>query len=951
MKKRLLFALAAMCVAVSGFALSEGEFVYTPQGRFQITGANLNANSAFQDMTGWTVVGEGKTLADKFNVNANGYADGINSVVSLDGETIGEGMYYRFEPTDAGASYVVSFKMKGAALDNLKIAIPGDGYGEAQCINLVKVAGNVDGEFTYPTTEGEVIANTAEELTEEWQTFNYAIEGDGTARIWFISFIRMATTIEIADLQIYPAMKFADLRQRDAMLDKLKAYRDCYPWKDEIWARFDGYPEMISSLEAIGDENGQDELNELLTASQEVLDEFLYENMDDYLATSDTYLANIAAGKGGGTRQVDNKFHTWDVKVQYAETWGDWNCLPSGRACWENESQGAADFGHYAGNTGWNYGDVDGPMGIYTKKTLDPGSYVFGIEGRSALRADPTSSSWTHNDGWNPAYGVAYIVKIVEGSETPDTIASITKNLDAVDYTPFYITAKITESGTYEIGFKSYCKDAYKNLKNGSVTLIKNATLYGKNDNKYNQKQLAYEANVRTQITTGRTNLTTAAEYIANVDYLWGKDALKACANSIETKIAAYEAMSQDDIIATYDREVYKNTTSDTTGLLQYEVYQQATKWIIAANKEFIAENDTLKSMEATIANAETTIALRVYDSATGKAALQAAIDKAKAIQAQMKASQYSVDNAAVIVAANAELNEAVSLFTTTIPADCIATIVDIDFEKAADLDVADFTYSISGEKGTMKLSSFSEAAAANQEFEKGFWANGEQLWKGYLRVGNGTGTVEFDPTENGSMGTNILKVACDFYIQGLSGRSLGFYLKYVNEENQDADVFGLFRNYYDGTSTTNTCGVDESYIWAKSGGTYNNASPADATDSVTANPLQKTHFEVIMDYGKGTQYCTISSPNGSTTSQEVALEAIPTKFVLQCNYNNNDRRAWFDNLKIERIAAGAYDPTAIETVKTVKTVDGSIYNLAGQKVGKDYKGLVIKNGRKLVQK
>ena len=146
-------------------------------------------------------------------------------------------------------------------------------------------------------------------------------------------------------------------------------------------------------------------------------------------------------------------------------------------------------------------------------------------------------------------------------------------------------------------------------------------------------------------------------------------------------------------------------------------------------------------------------------------------------------------------------------------------------------------------------------------------------------------------------MGTNILKVACDFYIQGLSGKSLGFYLKNVNEEQQDVDIFGIFHNFYNGTNTTNTCEADLSYIWAKSGGSYANASPADATDSVTANPLEKTHIEVIMDYGRKSMYCTISSPNGSTTSNEVVNEAIPTKFILQCNYNNDGRRSWFDNL------------------------------------------------------
>ena len=940
MKKRLLFAFMALCVAVSGYALTKGEFVYTPQGRFQITGDNLNPDNKFLDMAGWTVIGAGKTLADKFNTVANGYAEGFNSVVSVDGETIGEGMYFKFEPTDAtNGVYVVSFKLKGAALDNVKNFIPGDGYGEDQLVNFVKVAGNAVGTYTYPSTDEEVVVNTSEELTEQWQTFNYAIVGDGTPRTWFISFVRMATTVEIADLQIAPAMQFADLRARDEMLEKLKAYRDCYPWKDEVWATFDGYPEVIAGLEEIGDESGQPELDELLAVAQEVLAEFLYENMDDYLAdgpttsgANDNYLGIKTTS--GNTQKVSNL--------------GDW--LPSGvsgRMFWSSNAY--PDLGHYGGNNAWNYSNPDTPMGIYQQKVLDPGSYVFAIESLAALRADPTSSSWTLNEGWNPAYGVAYIVKIVDGAAA-DTISSVVKDLDSRVYTPFIVSVKIEESATYEIGFKAYCKDAYKDLKNGSVTYVRNASIYGKNDNKYNQKQLKYEANVLEQISTGRTNLNTAVGYLADESFLWGKEALKAVVDEVEPKIAAYEAMSQDDIIATYDRDTYVSSTSEETGLLQYQVYQEATKFIIAANKEFLAENDTLKSMQAVIDNAETTIAMRLYDAATGKAVLQAAIDKAKNTQAQMKASQYSQENAAAIVAANAELEEAVTLFTTTIPANAIATIVDIDFEKDAELNIDNFLYSIAGAKGSMEFSSWTEQDASNQEFQKGYWANGEQLWKGYVRVGNGTGTVIFDPTENGSMGTNILKVACDFYVQGLSGRNLGFFLK----DAEDNNVCGLFRNYYDGRDDTNTFEADMSKVWAKSGGSYANASPADATDSLTNNPLEKTHFEVIMDYGRKSMYCTISSVNGSTTSNEFVLEAIPTQFVLQSNYNNSDRRAWFDNLLIQRITAGAteqFDPAGIDAIKVVPMTEG-IYTLSGQKLKTaPTKGIYIQNGKKFVVK
>nr|MCR4808586.1 hypothetical protein [Prevotella sp.] len=460
MKKRLLFAFMAMCAAVSGFALEQGEFVYTPQGRFQITGANINANNAFQTMDGWTAIGEGKTLADLFITNADGLAAGMNSVTST-AATAGEGMYFKFEPTDASAAYVVSFKMKGAALDNTRVRIPGDGYKTEA--NLVKVAGNDANVYTHPATEGEIIVNTAEELNENWQTFNYAIQGDGTARTWFISFAAMATTIEIADLQIAPAMQFADLRQRDAMLEKLNAYANCYDWSADLLAEF-AVTETIENLNAIGNETGQAELDELLATAQEVLDEFINANMDDYLPTVEV----TATTNGAGTPKVDVKFKQWFAKVQKAKTWGDWNCLPDGRGFWEQEAQGAADFGHYAGNSAWNYGDVEAPMGVYMTKTLDPGSYVFSIESCAALREDATSSSWTNNEGWNVAYGVAYIAKM-ENEAVTDTIAVLVKDLDAVNYTTFNVPVTIQEAGSYEIGYKAYCKDAYKDLKNGSV--------------------------------------------------------------------------------------------------------------------------------------------------------------------------------------------------------------------------------------------------------------------------------------------------------------------------------------------------------------------------------------------------------------------------------------------------------------------------------------------------
>ncbi|MBR0166267.1 MAG: hypothetical protein IJQ13_05260 [Prevotella sp.] len=42
---------------------------------------------------------------------------------------------------------------------------------------------------------------------------------------------------------------------------------------------------------------------------------------------------------------------------------------------------------------------------------------------------------------------------------------------------------------------------------------------------------------------------------------------------------------------------------------------------------------------------------------------------------------------------------------------------------------------------------------------------------------------------------------------------------------------------------------------------------------------------------------------------------------------------------------------TAIRSLESAKSGHDAIYNLAGQKVDASYKGIVIKNGRKVVQK
>ena len=200
-------------------------------------------------------------------------------------------------------------------------------------------------------------------------------------------------------------------------------------------------------------------------------------------------------------------------------------------------------------------------------------------------------------------------------------------------------------------------------------------------------------------------------------------------------------------------------------------------------------------------------------------------------------------------------------------------------------------------------------------------------------------------------MGTNILKVNCDLFLQGLSGKFVGFYLK----NDADSIVAGYYANYYDNKiDDSSNLPVELGSLKYGSGSSYANRPPQGA-EGAEGVVLAKNSFEVILDFGEGTIYCTTTSDKGVVTTPKQAFDkSVPVKFVLQSNYINNDRRIWFDNLKIERIAAGATEPfvpSGIAGVKAAVKADGVIYNLAGQKVGKDYKGLVIMNGKKFVQK
>ena len=204
------------------------------------------------------------------------------------------------------------------------------------------------------------------------------------------------------------------------------------------------------------------------------------------------------------------------------------------------------------------------------------------------------------------------------------------------------------------------------------------------------------------------------------------------------------------------------------------------------------------------------------------------------------------------------------------------------------------------------------------------------------LRVGGGSATVDFAAAPANT--DEIVRVSFDYYFGNLITKSAGYYLTAGTDT-----ICGLFCSMYDGKDTYNTFGVDYMAVLTKVGsGSASNAAIAAAASN-------KSHFEVILDYGTKTMYCTTTSGKGTFTTAEVALdpEKKVTGFILASDYSNTDRRCWFDNLKVESIAVG--ESTGINEVSTAAKADKVVKAIEnGQLVIKTANGTFSAVGAKI---
>lgn len=931
MKKRLLFALAFAGTVMGANAYNVDDYVFTNKARYQITGDNLIVNGNFTQgankMEGWTSVDEGTVLDQTFNVNEGTGPNGANTLQVLEGATALTNGAYQVVKLPALGEYVITMKVMnaaGAGFTDLDLSGGNTNYINAYYQSdetpvLAFANGTNNTTLNYGTDgicAGYGFSYTNDQFTDVVFAVNAPADGN-----LIVDLRGLAAGLEIADVEVHAAQQVYDIRIPQKRIAWINTILNGFNWTGEE----EYYEDLKGDIAAVEAAIEAEQWNDM-----ESLMENLNGDIEVFLATNaENVLDLIPAKEGSNTGNNSANWMNWNAK------WNKLNSDYKNQAPW---SWNTDRWCHKTAATNspmsiqWMRGSSGDWNNIATlTATLDKGTYFWGATGTGGMmtlnkqrwmRSEAVECAETQfffNGDTTEVFFLEPVIPAAEDAMNDYRHQYIFKFTVAEDATPVtlgircVIGAGHPASDGFDVNF--YSPVLYKMIEAGQLT----------------EAQKAYLAAVETQLVALEGRIEVAKGYLADDKTPWGKEALAEGIAEAQVRYDAWKALTQDEILEMqYNFEVLADT------IMNEGVRFLNNNYITP----FLNMNKPLTDMPGAIEAATKELNVRMYESGD-KATFQAVIASAQALYDEKIVAPFSSADSLALVEKKAELEAATVVFQNSIAKD---VIVDVDFgtqDAPATVTAVEATeesdayWYIDGAKGRMILPSYS-AGVQSTQFDLGYNAT-DSL--GMLRVGNGEAKVAISgaPIKN----TDIVTIEFDYYFGNLSGKKAGF--KVLTEANDT--VCGLHCSKYSGNDDLNTLGIDYN-------GKISGVGSSSASNAAISAESNRTHFLVVLDYGAAQMYCTTSGSKGTATTEPVALDTqkIPATFVVYSDYNNNDRRSFFDNLKICNVAAGACD--GIEDVETVAPAASAVrYNVAGQKVGKNYKGIVIENGIKSIAK
>ena len=345
MKKRLLLVGIAMLSVVSSFAYNVGDYIYTRNGRFKVTGANLITNGDFKEgLKDWmkadlTEFDEGQTwysikefegpdgmpCIEVAEANSKNFQDNwVNNQASMAAST----NLFRYVPVEANQNYVVTYKVRMSDETLQATAIcPYNGRSTNYQTFYFKPKTTLVDEVDTPTDPAtfynvpgskETISNASEVANGEWQelSYSYSPTEDGYICMFFGNLVANEC---FGDFGVYPASEVSDDRGVKDALAQVEFYianKDLLPNEQET---LEGIKEMLEGYLA---NESKDEVNGFLLGLNTNNDEtdpfkfFLDANTVDL--AQDKYVKNFynggkdwtATGGNWGTASAKGNFNT-----------------------------------------------------------------------------------------------------------------------------------------------------------------------------------------------------------------------------------------------------------------------------------------------------------------------------------------------------------------------------------------------------------------------------------------------------------------------------------------------------------------------------------------------------------------------------------------------------------------------------------------------------------------
>ena len=940
MKKQLL-SIALLSAVVSGAMAHEiGDKVYSNSAKWKITGKNLVTNGDFSDLSlsGWTAIDETVDKLTTFSVLAGQGHEGKNEIKVNDGQTDLKNGIYQTIAIQQGGTYIVSMKVmntKAAGFTDFDLTGANTNYinayyntdgalATADGTNLSYGNGGVCGGYTFSFT------------TDKFTEVNFPVQAPADGQI-VIDLRGLSEGLEICDVTCQAAEKIYDTRIPEKRIAYINSVLKSYEFSEDSKAELQ---EAITEVETLISDDADEGYDNAMENLDLAWQEFVTANFSNVLNSINTGASgNYSANWDNWTGKF-NKLSS-DASAQNAVSGWSWS---TDRWCHKTaEANSPLQIQWMRGSSGtWD--------NIATNTTtLDKGIYFFGFQGAGGMMT-LNKNRWARSQAKECAETYVFfnndtteMFLLPTSNDMASTYGNVIYKFEvAEDNTPvkFGIRCNLGQGQVVTDGFdvNFYHPVLYKVLVAGELT----------------PEQKTYLANVQTQIDALKGRIEVAEDYVAETqkELPWGKEDLKAGIEEAKKRFDVWDAMSEDDRLATMDNYsakyeatqapyyvdgayVLKDTTytDNTEKALQNIIMNAGVRYL---NNNFITpfvnKNAPLTDLAVAVENANAVYSEPINNSGD-KETFKAVIDAAQALYNTQLVAPYSQEVVDALVAKKKELSLASDAFIASVKKD---VIVDIDFstparEIPATVEGELSKYAIDGTKGTMNiLGTFS--AEMQKEWTQFAYGQGfNDMYTDVLFVGKGAAEVDlgYEVKDN-----DAIIASFDIWYGYLDKAEFGFYFKDV--DNND---IASFCRKAGSAATANLLGLDESAAAISQVGGRNNGN----VQGNICKDNNKTHFEVTLNYASKNMFVTTVNKAGKKVIHPTV--AMPegvgkaTKLYFNSTYGNGERCCWLDNIVISVIGdvpSGIADVTTAtqNAAKAVKKIEN------GQIV-------IVKNGKK----